>query len=152
MSTKSEVLKMLEQKKGSFLRGEELAQQMQVSRTAVWKAVKGLREEGYEILSVKNRGYALGEKNDILSEEAIRLWLKKQEAEVEIWKEIPSTNQRLKQAAMEKKLLLTQRQRNLSEYPALSEENSSRKPGNHGCRRCGCMQGGGESLRSFFGD
>ena len=104
MSTKSEVLKMLEQKKGSFLRGEELAQQMQVSRTAVWKAVKGLREEGYAILSVKNRGYALGEKNDILSEEAIRLWLKKQEAEVEIWKEIPSTNQRLKQAAMEKKL------------------------------------------------
>ena len=49
MSTKSEVLKMLEQKKGSFLRGEELAQQMQVSRTAVWKAVKGLREEGYEV-------------------------------------------------------------------------------------------------------
>lgn len=104
MSTKSELLKMLEQNKGTFLRGEELGEKMQVSRTAIWKAVKSLREEGYHIRAVKNRGYVLEEENDILSEQAVRLWLKDQDAEVEIWKEIPSTNQRLKQAAMERRL------------------------------------------------
>lgn len=104
MSTKSEVLRMLEENKGSYLRGEELAEKMQISRTAVWKAVKSLQKEGYRISAVKNKGYLLETDSDILSEEAIRLWLKKQDVQVEIWKEIPSTNQRLKQTAVEKSL------------------------------------------------
>lgn len=49
MSTKSEVLKLLEENKGTYLSGEELAIKLGCSRTAIWKAMKTLREEGYEI-------------------------------------------------------------------------------------------------------
>lgn len=40
-----------------FLTGEELAQQLGISRTAVWKAVKTLEEQGIEIETMKGRGY-----------------------------------------------------------------------------------------------
>ena len=58
MSTKSEVLKLLEENKGTYLSGEELAIKLGCSRTAIWKAMKTLRVEGDEILAVNNRGYA----------------------------------------------------------------------------------------------
>ena len=44
------------------------------------------------------------EDNNILSEEAVRLQLKNTEVLVEVWKEIASTNQRMKQLAVEKRL------------------------------------------------
>ena len=40
MSTKSKLLELLEKQKGSYLSGEELAQQLDISRTAVWKAMR----------------------------------------------------------------------------------------------------------------
>ena len=67
MSTKSKLLELLEKQKGSYLSGEELAQQLDISRTAVWKAMKSLRQEGYQIQAVTNKGYALCQENDILS-------------------------------------------------------------------------------------
>ena len=97
MSTKSEVLKLLEENKGTYLSGEELAIKLNCSRTAVWKAMKTLREEGYEILAVNNRGYALSKENNVLSEEAIRLGLNKKAVKIEVKREIPSTNKYLKQ-------------------------------------------------------
>ncbi len=101
MSTKSEVLKLLEENKGTYLSGEELAIKLNCSRTAVWKAMKTLREEGYEILAVNNRGYALSKENNVLSEEAIRLGLNKKAVKIEVKREIPSTNQYLKQKGIE---------------------------------------------------
>lgn len=104
MSTKSRLLGILESNKGGYISGEKLAEELKVSRTAVWKAVKSLREEGYKIRAVTNKGYVLDDENDILSEEALRPFLMHKETEVEVWKEISSTNQRMKQAALEKKL------------------------------------------------
>lgn len=104
MSTKSRLLGILESNKGGYISGEKLAEKLKVSRTAVWKAVKSLREEGYKIRAVTNKGYVLDDENDILSEEALRPFLMHKEAEVEVWKEISSTNQRMKRAALEKKL------------------------------------------------
>lgn len=101
MSTKSEVLKLLEENKGTYLSGEELAIKLSCSRTAIWKAMKTLREEGYEILAVNNRGYALSKENNVLSEEAIRLGLNKKAVKIEVKREIPSTNQYLKQKGIE---------------------------------------------------
>lgn len=43
MSTKSELLKLLESHRGEYLSGEELASRLGYSRTAVWKAMKSLR-------------------------------------------------------------------------------------------------------------
>lgn len=63
--------------------------------------MKTLREEGYEILAVNNRGYALSKENNVLSEEAIRLGLNKKAVRIEVKREIPSTNQYLKQKGIE---------------------------------------------------
>ena len=104
MSTKSRLLELLEQNRGKYLSGNELAKMLDVSRTAVWKGMKSLQEEGYSITAVTNKGYLLEEDNNILSEEAVRLHLENKEVLVEVWKEISSTNQRMKQLAVEKKL------------------------------------------------
>lgn len=101
MSVKSDVLTMLEKHRGSYFSGEELAEQIGVSRAAVWKAVGSLKQEGYEILAGKNRGYCLPESSDVLSEEGIRNYLPKecQPLHLEVYRETDSTNTLAKQAA-----------------------------------------------------
>ena len=42
-----------------YVSGQSLAQTLGVSRQAVWKEINALRERGYEIESVPNRGYRL---------------------------------------------------------------------------------------------
>ena len=51
MSTKEKVLQFLEQHKGESISGQDLADQLEVSRTSVWKAINGLKKEGYQIRS-----------------------------------------------------------------------------------------------------
>mgnify|MGYP000989666076 FL=1 len=46
---------MLRQSDG-YLSGQQLCDHFQVSRTAVWKAINQLKEEGYEIEAVRNKG------------------------------------------------------------------------------------------------
>ncbi|MGN0400593.1 MAG: biotin--[acetyl-CoA-carboxylase] ligase [Blautia sp.] len=104
MSTKSELLKLLESNKGTYLSGEDLAVRLGYSRTAVWKAMKSLRDEGYKIKAVNNRGYVLETDSDILSEEAIRLYLKNKQVFIDVKKEIDSTNQYLKKRGIEENL------------------------------------------------
>lgn len=101
MPLKNEIVKALEKNRGKFLSGEELAKIFGVSRAAVWKAVSQLKQEGYVIEAVPNRGYILSENCDLLSEEGIRSWLWKQYQTIPIslWKETDSTNREAKQAA-----------------------------------------------------
>ncbi len=68
----SEIIHMLEAAGQGYLSGQTLAEALGVSRTAIWKQVQGLKSEGYEIVSVTNRGYKLMRKADPLSVEAIR--------------------------------------------------------------------------------
>ena len=75
MGTKESLLALFEAKKGVYFSGEELAEQLSVSRTAVWKAVNALRGEGYEIDAVQNRGYCLSPSTDILSAQGIQKYL-----------------------------------------------------------------------------
>ena len=67
MTTKQRLLTLLEQNKGQYFSGEELAQRFSVSRAAVWKAIQTLRQEGYAIDAATNRGYCLSLQGDILS-------------------------------------------------------------------------------------
>lgn len=67
---KDEVLKALKERNG-YLSGQELCDRFSVSRTAVWKAVSKLKEEGYEIDSVPNRGYCLLQSPDAMTESEI---------------------------------------------------------------------------------
>lgn len=83
----------------SFVSGEELAEKYYVSRNSVWKAVKQLRDEGFEIEAVTNRGYCL--KGDInkITAGAIKKGLKS-EWSFEILPETDSTNNYAKELAI----------------------------------------------------
>lgn len=74
MSTKSQVLTLLMKQTPSFISGEEMAQQLSLSRTAIWKAINELKKEGHLISSSRNKGYRY-DKSDVLSAEGIRLSL-----------------------------------------------------------------------------
>lgn len=51
---------------GQFHSGEDLAAALGVSRSAVWKAVKSLRELGATLHAVRNRGYRLAKSSEPL--------------------------------------------------------------------------------------
>ncbi|MGN1116263.1 MAG: biotin--[acetyl-CoA-carboxylase] ligase [Candidatus Ornithomonoglobus sp.] len=55
----------------SYISGEEMSRALGISRAAVWKHIKKLKDEGYDILSVTNKGYKLRNIPDILSEASI---------------------------------------------------------------------------------
>lgn len=67
MSTKNRILELLEQRRGESISGERLAEILGISRNAVWKAVKELQKDGYNIVAVTNKGYCLSDENDIIS-------------------------------------------------------------------------------------
>ncbi len=59
MSTKEALLKYLKESAGEWTSGESLASALAISRTAIWKQIKALQEEGYCIASSTKRGYLL---------------------------------------------------------------------------------------------
>ena len=63
---KTEILKMLKETP-DFLSGQQLCEGLGVSRTAVWKAIRQLEEEGYAIEAVRNRGYRLVASPDVIT-------------------------------------------------------------------------------------
>ena len=72
---KGEILKLLKETDG-YVSGQELCRRFGVSRTAIWKVINQLKEEGYEIEAVRNRGYALKGAGDVLSEAELLSCLK----------------------------------------------------------------------------
>lgn len=75
MTTKEKLLTLFEKNKGVYFSGEEIADKLSVSRTAVWKAVNSLRKEGYKIHAAQNKGYCLAADTDILSVQGIQKYL-----------------------------------------------------------------------------
>lgn len=55
--TKTEILSLLME--GNYFSGARLAEQLGVSRTAVWKNIQQLKADGYNITAVTNKGYKL---------------------------------------------------------------------------------------------
>ena len=72
MTTKEKLLTLFEKNNGVYFSGEEIADKLSVSRTAVWKAVNSLRKEGYKIHAAQNKGYCLAADTDILSVQGIQ--------------------------------------------------------------------------------
>ena len=67
---KSKILKELKNA-DDYISGQQLCERLGVSRTAVWKHIKALRAEGYEIDSVTNKGYKLMMEPDLLTKEEV---------------------------------------------------------------------------------
>jgi len=98
---RDKLLKLL--KKECFISGEQLGKKLNVSRTAVWKQIKALQELGYEINSVKNKGYQLIPKPDIPIPEEITPELNTRIVGKKIFyfNTLPSTNSIAKQKIKE---------------------------------------------------
>ncbi len=94
MSIKDSVLQVLERNRGIYVSGEALSGQLGVTRQYIWKAVKSLIAEGYEIDSSTNRGYKLGGKCDLLSAAVISSLTG---ANVFCFEEVASTNSTAKE-------------------------------------------------------
>jgi len=61
-----EVLRLFHAHPDAYISGAEISQRLGVSRTAVWKHIRALREAGYAIEAVSSRGYRLQETPDLL--------------------------------------------------------------------------------------
>lgn len=101
MNTKEAVLSALEASRNVPLSGEELAQSIGVSRTAVWKAINALREQGYEISAATGSGYVLSGSSDILSAESVKAYLK-HDVPVFFYPVVESTNKTASQMAADR--------------------------------------------------
>lgn len=97
---KDDILQVLKDA-GDFVSGQELSRRLGVSRNAVWKHIRALREEGYAIDSVTNRGYRLKNIPDILNEAEIKDGLKtfKLGCSILSLDTVDSTNEEIKRQA-----------------------------------------------------
>lgn len=98
MTTKEKLLTLLEAHPGRFVSGEEIAGTLKLSRSAVCKAVKLLRQEGYAIEAVTNRGYCLSPEGDILSAQGVKKYLGR-DLQITVRSAVDSTNAVLRQQA-----------------------------------------------------
>nr|MDE7132292.1 HTH domain-containing protein [Lachnospiraceae bacterium] len=68
---KTDILALL-RNSNDYVSGQQLCDRFGVTRTAVWKVINQLKEEGYQIESISGKGYRLLEEpEDILSESEI---------------------------------------------------------------------------------
>lgn len=104
MTLREAVLKALKEKKGEWVSGEALSESLKVSRTAVWKHIKTLLAEGYEIESSPKKGYRISAPADLLSPEEVWPGLATEvfgRQDYFYYREIDSTNNRARVLASE---------------------------------------------------
>lgn len=99
--TKDNILKLLEENKDIALSGEEIGASLNISRNSVWKAINKLKEEGFLIESIKNKGYMLKSESQALSLNEIKDNIKNEiiSKNIILHKELSSTNSTLKDMA-----------------------------------------------------
>lgn len=96
-TTKQFVLLKLLQQKGNWVSGDELAEELKLSRESIWKAINTLKRKGNQIESRKNLGYKyVG--NDSLDEDTINFYSgMKFEDKIFVFDEVTSTQELAKQ-------------------------------------------------------
>ncbi len=97
MNTKDKILKYLESPDSEYVSGQMLAENLGLSRTAVWKAIADLRKSGAVIEAVTNRGYHLVRTTPKMSQKSLSEALP--ELDVYYFDEIDSTNNYCKMLA-----------------------------------------------------
>lgn len=104
MSTKDSILELLERHRGENISGERIAGILSVSRNAVWKSIKELQKDGYDIVAVTNKGYCLSDENDIISVPGIKPFLSEAcrpcAEKIRIYRSLESTNKTAKEMAV----------------------------------------------------
>ena len=93
---KEKIVEYLFTHQQEFTSGEVLRKKFNVSRTAIWKHMKTLKEEGYQIQSIPNKGYRLQIAEDQFLPFELEQVLGKR---IEVFQTIDSTNDYLKKGA-----------------------------------------------------
>ncbi len=99
---KAEILSLLRETE-NYISGQELCERFQVTRTAVWKVINGLKKEGYEIEAVQNRGYRLVSQPDMFGKAELesRIRTKWAGRHIAFYESVGSTNAAAKLLAEE---------------------------------------------------
>lgn len=94
ISTKEVILKYLEENRAKYISGEDLAKLLDISRTAIWKGVNSLKEEGYLINSSTNKGYKLDDSCDKMDKYGVAFSLRDELKDIDltVFDTIDSTN------------------------------------------------------------
>ncbi len=66
MTTKDKLLAFLKQNQHKWISGEQLSDRLGISRSAIWKHMRSLKQEGYTIQSAPKKGYCLDQVSDLL--------------------------------------------------------------------------------------
>lgn len=96
------ILELLRRQEG-FLSGEDIGRELSITRAAVWKGIKKLREEGYEIETVTNRGYRLTNPETMYNKRELEQGLKTKTMgqSIYFYEETDTTNNRARELALE---------------------------------------------------
>ncbi|MEG1472968.1 MAG: biotin--[acetyl-CoA-carboxylase] ligase [Christensenella sp.] len=97
---KKEILQLLISAE-DFISGEQISDKLNISRAAVWKYIKAIKEEGGVIEAHTKRGYKLVSFPDVLKPEYVNFWIEKPHGELEWLNEVDSTNEYAKLKARE---------------------------------------------------
>lgn len=99
---KEEILDLLKQNSEGYVSGGRICEDFGVSRTAIWKYITKLKEEGYEIESVPKHGYKLIASPDLLTYAEVKEYLttKKIGRCIMHYDSIDSTNEKAKNIAL----------------------------------------------------
>lgn len=100
---RDQILTILLENQDSFVSGEDISQKLGVSRTAVWKTMGQLKESGFEMQSVPNKGYRLTSLPDKLEPALIQHYLTTKQfgRVIETHVTMDSTNTRAKELAQD---------------------------------------------------
>lgn len=106
MTTKEKILQTLSSSPDTSISGEKLAEQCDVSRAAIWKAINSLRSDGYNIEGTTNGGYIFSSNSDVFSYENFQKefsinFPQFKDSYIECHKEIDSTNTHAKRLLTE---------------------------------------------------
>lgn len=97
---KADILKLLRESE-DYISGQQLCERFGVSRTAVWKVINQLKEEGYQVEAVRNRGYRIIENPDVITKEELASRIQDHTKwagqELVVFEETDSTNVQAKQ-------------------------------------------------------
>ena len=96
------ILELLRRQEG-FLSGEDIGRELSITRAAVWKGIKKLQEEGYEIEAVTNRGYRLTNPETMYNKRELEQGLKTKTMgqSIYFYEETDTTNNRARELALE---------------------------------------------------
>lgn len=94
MNNKEYIIFQLQNNSETFISGEDLAKALNISRAAISKIIKEIKNEGIVIESVPNKGYKLSNTNDLISRDIIKNSLQKNGFNLDVYfhKIVNSTN------------------------------------------------------------